>query len=131
MRVGALHPQTGGSGSPNFPLAIDGNVANGGFALTATGNGTIDRAGQISGSGGLSAGGTAGPSGAPGSPATGAYAVAAITGNGWDNLYFQGQLSAAEVDALFVELAAGASYGQLESEMLNMPLYLNGPVVPT
>ncbi|HEV3003125.1 MAG TPA: hypothetical protein VGX78_01630, partial [Pirellulales bacterium] len=34
-------------------LAIDGNLANGGFTLTATGQGIIDVAGQISGSGGL------------------------------------------------------------------------------
>ncbi|MGH7140548.1 MAG: hypothetical protein ACREHD_32845, partial [Pirellulales bacterium] len=52
------------SGSPSFPLAIDGNVDNAGFSLTATGNGVIDVGGQISGSGGLALNGN-GPAAGP------------------------------------------------------------------
>ncbi len=75
--------------------------------------------------------GAAGSVGAAGTPAEGAYALADITGNGWDNLYFQGSLSTAAVDSLFADLQAGASFDQTIAAMLDMPQYLNGAVVPT
>ncbi|MGH7136979.1 MAG: DUF4214 domain-containing protein, partial [Pirellulales bacterium] len=68
--------------------------------------------------------GAAGSVGAPGSPATGgAYALAEITGNGWDNLYFQGDLSADEVNTLFSQLQAGEYYGEAIAGMLGMQQY--------
>ncbi|HEX7447643.1 MAG TPA: DUF4214 domain-containing protein [Pirellulales bacterium] len=66
---------------------------------------------------------SAGAPGAPGTPAVGAYALADLTGNGWDNLYFQGRLNAAVVDSLFDQLQAGAPYGQTIAGMLAMPEY--------
>ena len=68
----------------------------------------------------------AGSVGAPGTPALsvyGEFALADLTGNGWDNLYFQGNLSAAAIDSLFASLQAGASYDETISGMLDMPLY--------
>ena len=67
--------------------------------------------------------GAAGGVGAPGSPALGDYALADITGNGWDNLYFQGSLSAANVDALFAQLQGGTSFDDTIAGMLDMPQY--------
>jgi photosystem II stability/assembly factor-like uncharacterized protein len=66
----------------------------------------------------------AGGVGAPGTPAVGAYALADITGNGWDNLYFQGTLSTAAADALFAELQAGAAYDAVIADMLDMSQYV-------
>jgi autotransporter-associated beta strand protein len=64
--------------------------------------------------------------GAPGTPALGAYGLADITGNGWDNLYFQGNLSPAAVDSLFNGLQAGVSYNATIASMLRMAQYLDG-----
>ncbi|HEV3343397.1 MAG TPA: DUF4214 domain-containing protein, partial [Pirellulales bacterium] len=75
--------------------------------------------------------GAAGSVGAPGTPAVGAYGLADITGNGWDNLYFEGNLSTAAVDSLFAGLQAGASYDGTIAAMLEMAQYLDGTVVPT
>lgn len=61
-----------------------------------------------------------GNAGAAGSPADGAYAMAEITGNGWENLYFPGGLSTAAVDRLFAQLQAGESYGATIDDMLDM-----------
>jgi hypothetical protein len=69
--------------------------------------------------------------GAPGTPAVGAYGLADITGNGWVNLYLQGNLSASAVDLLFARLQAGGSYDDTIASMLDMSQYLNGTVVPT
>jgi hypothetical protein len=68
----------------------------------------------------------AGSVGGPGWPAGGAYALADITGNGWDNLYFQGNLSANEVDTLFAQLQAGEFYGETIAAMLDMQQYFAG-----
>lgn len=65
-------------------------------------------------------GGNPGAAGAAGSPADGAYAMAEITGNGWENLYFPGGLSTAAVDGLFAQLQAGESYGATIDDMLDM-----------
>ncbi|HEV3339981.1 MAG TPA: DUF4214 domain-containing protein, partial [Pirellulales bacterium] len=70
--------------------------------------------------------GPPGSVGAPGTPALGAYGLADITGNGWDNLYFQGNLSPAVVDSLFGGLQAGASYRATIAQMLTMSQYLDG-----
>lgn len=59
--------------------------------------------------------------GAPGTAAVGAFALADITGDGWDNLYFQGALSTSTVDALFAELQAGAIYDEIIAGMLDLP----------
>jgi hypothetical protein len=74
--------------------------------------------------------GAAGAVGGPGTPADGAYALANLTGNGWDNLYFQGSLSAAEVDTLFAQLQAGESYDQTIAGMLDMSQYFGPAVTP-
>ncbi|HWB13879.1 MAG TPA: DUF4214 domain-containing protein [Pirellulales bacterium] len=74
--------------------------------------------------------GSAGSVGAPGTPADGAYALADITGNGWDNLYFQGNLSTAVVDSLFAQLQAGESYDQTIAGMLDMSQYFGLTVIP-
>ncbi|HET6881662.1 MAG TPA: MBG domain-containing protein [Pirellulales bacterium] len=66
---------------------------------------------------------SAGSVGAPGTPAVGAFAVADLTGNGWDNLYFQGNLSASAVDLLFAQLQAGASYDDTIAGMLDRASY--------
>ncbi len=67
--------------------------------------------------------GAAGSVGAPGTPAVGAYALADLTGNGWDNLYFQGRLSAAAVDSYFAGLQSGVSYDQTIARMLDSGQY--------
>lgn len=67
--------------------------------------------------------GAAGSVGAPGTPAVGADALADATGNGWDNLYFQGSLSAGAVDSLFANLQAGTTYHDTIAGMLEMPQY--------
>jgi uncharacterized repeat protein (TIGR01451 family) len=66
--------------------------------------------------------------GVPGTPATGSYPLAALTGGGWDNLYFQGRLSALDesaVDQFMSELEAGASWQAVQQQMLNLPQYYN------
>jgi hypothetical protein len=63
--------------------------------------------------------------GAPGTPAVGAYALAGITGNGWENLYFQGNLSAAAADTLFAQLQAGESYGETIAGTVDVPQYFD------
>ncbi|HWB08322.1 MAG TPA: DUF4214 domain-containing protein [Pirellulales bacterium] len=68
----------------------------------------------------------AGSVGPPGTPALGAYGLADITGNGWNNLYFQGNLAPAVVDSLFNGLQAGASYNATIVRMLTMAQYLDG-----
>lgn len=68
--------------------------------------------------------GPAGSVSAPGTPALGDYTLTDITGNGWDNLYFQGNLSADAVDTLFAQLQAGASYNETIAGMLEMSQYL-------
>jgi autotransporter-associated beta strand protein len=68
----------------------------------------------------------AGSAGAPGTPALGAYGLADIAGNGWGNLYFQGNLSASVVDSLFSGLQAGTSYNATIARMLTMAQYLDG-----
>ncbi|HWB12490.1 MAG TPA: DUF4214 domain-containing protein, partial [Pirellulales bacterium] len=65
----------------------------------------------------------AGSVGAPGTPAVGAYGLADITGNGWDNLYFQGDLAASAVDALFAGLQDQPPYNDVIAEILGMPHY--------
>lgn len=64
--------------------------------------------------------------GAPGTAAVGAFDLADITGDGWDNLYFQGKLSTAAVDALFAKLQAGASDDSVDAGMLDMDEYFAG-----
>ena len=70
--------------------------------------------------------GAAGSVGAPGTPAIGAYALADLTGDGWENLYFQGNLSASAVDAAFAGLQAGASYDDALAGLLDSPRYFGG-----
>lgn len=67
--------------------------------------------------------GAASSAGAPGTPAAGAYALADLTGNGWDNRYFQGRLSAAQVDSYFAGLQSGVSYDETISRMLGSADY--------
>lgn len=69
------------------------------------------------------AAGPVGAPGAPGTPALGDYALADLTGNGWNNLYFQGRLNAAEVDPFFAGLQSGASYDQTIARMLDSGQY--------
>ena len=70
--------------------------------------------------------GAAGSVGAPGTPAIGAYALADITGNGWENLYFEGNLSASAVDAAFASLQAGTAYDDVVAGLLDSPRYFGG-----
>ncbi|HEX7378037.1 MAG TPA: hypothetical protein VF278_13030, partial [Pirellulales bacterium] len=69
--------------------------------------------------------------GVAGSPADGAYAMAEITGDGWENLYFQGGLSTAAVDGLFAQLQAGEPYGDTIDEMLDMGQYFESDTAST
>jgi hypothetical protein len=69
--------------------------------------------------------GAAGGVGAPGTPAAGVDGLADITGNGWENLYFQGNLSTAAVDSLFDSLQSGTSYDDTIAGMLEMAQYLS------
>lgn len=64
--------------------------------------------------------------GAPGSPALdvhGEYALSDVTGDGWESLYFQGNLDAAVVDSLYDQLQAGAFYGETIARMLETSQY--------
>ena len=65
----------------------------------------------------------AGDVGAPGTPAVGAFALADLTGDGWDNLYFQGNLNASAVDALFGNLQSGTSNDEEIASLLDMTQY--------
>ena len=65
----------------------------------------------------------AGSVGAPGTPAVGGDALGDITGNGWDNLYFQGNLNPVAVDTIFTQLQAGAAYDQAIGGMLDRTQY--------
>ncbi|HET6879254.1 MAG TPA: DUF4214 domain-containing protein, partial [Pirellulales bacterium] len=70
-------------------------------------------------------GGPPGSVGAPGTPAVGDYALADISGNGWGNLYFQGNLSTSAVDSLFAKLAYTPT-DEVIAEMLDMQEYFRG-----
>lgn len=64
--------------------------------------------------------------GVPGTPATGSYPLAVVTGGGWDNLYFQGRLSSlnsSAVDQLMGKLESGMSWQTVEQNMLTLPEY--------
>jgi large repetitive protein len=66
--------------------------------------------------------------GAPGSPATASYPIGEITGGGWDNLYFQGNLrnlNASAVDQFMGELEAGTAWQTVQQQMLALPQYFN------
>lgn len=69
--------------------------------------------------------GAAGNVGAPSTPAVGAFALADLTGDGWENLYFQGDLRTANVDALFASLQLGAAYDDTIATMLEMTQYFS------
>ncbi|HEX7379113.1 MAG TPA: DUF4214 domain-containing protein [Pirellulales bacterium] len=64
--------------------------------------------------------------GAPGTPATGDYPLAVLTGGGWDNLYFQGHLgdlNSTAVNEVMAELEAGYSWQFVEQSLLALPQY--------
>lgn len=81
-------------------------------------------------------GGTpANPLPAPGSSAAaGAYDLAVITGDGWENLYLEGAALVAVPgggDAYFNELAAGASWDDVQLQILSSSQFYNNPLRPT
>jgi hypothetical protein len=66
--------------------------------------------------------------GAPGTLAAGSYPLASVTGNGWDNLYFQGNLgtrNSSAVDQFMSELENNASWQTVQQQMLTLPQYYN------
>ncbi|HVX15780.1 MAG TPA: DUF4214 domain-containing protein, partial [Pirellulales bacterium] len=66
--------------------------------------------------------------GAPGTPATGTYPLAVLTGGGWDNLYFQGNLgtlNASAVDQFMGELESNTAWQTVQDQMLDLPQYFD------
>lgn len=61
--------------------------------------------------------------GAPGTAATGDYPLAALTGDGWNNLYYQGNLSASQVDQFMNELESATAWQTVQQQMLDLPQY--------
>lgn len=59
-----------------------------------------------------------------GAPASGAYAMAELTGGGWENLFFR-QSSGQVNDQYFAELGAQTSWDSVIEEMLASRLYFN------
>ncbi|HVA48315.1 MAG TPA: DUF4214 domain-containing protein [Pirellulales bacterium] len=68
----------------------------------------------------------AGPVGAPGTPATGSYPLAVLTGDGWDDLYFQGNLDSSAVDQFMSALETNTSWQTVQQQMLTLPQYFGG-----
>ena len=64
---------------------------------------------------------------APGTPAAGAYALAALTGGGWENLFVRGNvpLASQPADAFFAELAGQAPWEAVVEQMLSANSYFN------
>ena len=48
-----------------------------------------------------------------------------MTGDGWLNLYFEGQLNAQAADGFFNQLQANGSYDDVIAAMLDSPQYYN------
>lgn len=69
-----------------------------------------------------------GPSPTPGLPTGGSFALAQFTGNGWENLYFQGSFPAnanQSSDVYFGTLLGGTPWDQAIALMLDSPHYFN------
>lgn len=62
---------------------------------------------------------------AAGSPAVGSDALANLTGNGFENLYFQGNVSPAAADAYFATLQGGGRFEAVIEQMLTASEYYN------
>jgi hypothetical protein len=62
-----------------------------------------------------------------GAPATGAYALADLTGGGWENLFLRGNvaLSGQPNDGFFAELAGQTPWDAVIEQMLNSDRYFN------
>lgn len=68
----------------------------------------------------------------PGSPAGGLYALAGLTGGGWENLYFQGSAESPPQanDSFFQELQSQAAWDDVIENMLTSPGYYDASQKP-
>lgn len=61
----------------------------------------------------------------PGSPAGGSYALANLTGNGFENLYFQGNVAPAMAEAYFATLHRDGRFEPAIEQMIVSSEYYN------